>query len=105
MRATVKRWISPDGSAVSVVQRSTLAWSVTGLTLGTVLAVAIALVSRSGIDDKLIGLTAFIGALRAFVHERDRKRGKCAPIPTVIQYPNRKQPPAGGPVSPEEARL
>jgi hypothetical protein len=34
-----------------------------------------ALITGSGVDYKFIGLATFVGAFRAFLYERDRKRG------------------------------
>ncbi len=47
-----------------------LAWSFTGFIIGTVIAVVMALASRSDVDYTMIGLVTLFGAFRAFVSNR-----------------------------------
>jgi hypothetical protein len=59
-----------------------LAWSLTGLIIGTVIAVVMALASRSGVDYTVIGLVTLFGAFRAFVsNRRIRDRANRGPTP------------------------
>jgi hypothetical protein len=74
MEATIKsykaltRWLNGLTGAAKY-----LAWSLTGLIMGAVLAVATALSNRADVDYRVIVFATFLGAVRAFWFERRRK--------------------------------